>query len=46
LEVHTDLIAGRYLAIGLDNDQRMYDFSVERSERDYSPGALRRSGVR
>jgi hypothetical protein len=46
LEVHTDLIAGRYLAIGLDNKMPMYDFSIKRSERDYSPAALRRSGVR
>jgi hypothetical protein len=46
LEVHTDLQAGRYLAIGLDNDMPMYDFSIERTDRDYSPGALRRSGVR
>jgi hypothetical protein len=46
LEVHFDLVAGRYLAIGLDNDMPMYDFSIERTERDYSPGALRRSGVR
>jgi hypothetical protein len=46
LEVHTDLIAGRYLAVGLDNNRPMYDFTIERTERDYSPGALRRSGVR
>jgi len=46
LEVHTDLVAGRYLAIGLDNDKPMYDFSIKRTERDYSQGALRRSGVR
>ncbi len=46
LEVHTDLIAGRYLAIGLDNDQPMYDFSIQRDERDYSPAALRRSGIK
>lgn len=46
LEVHTDLVAGRYLAIGLDNDKPMYDFTIERTERNYSPGALRRSGVR
>ena len=46
LEVHTDLVAGRYLAIGIDNDQPMYDFSIQRNERDYSPNALRSSGVR
>lgn len=46
LEVHTDLLAGRYLAIGLDNEGKMYDFSVKRSPADYSPDALRRAGVR
>ena len=46
LEVHTDLVAGRYLAIGIDNDQAMYDFSIKRDARDYSPNALRSSGIR
>lgn len=46
LEVHTDLQAGRYLAIGLDNEGRMYDFNIKRSSADYSPDALRREGVR
>ncbi len=47
LEVHTDLQAGRYLAIGLDNEEeKMYDFSIERTLNDYTPMALRRSGVR
>ena len=46
LEVHTDLQAGRYLAIGLDNETDMYDFSIERSLEDYTPAALRRAGVR
>jgi hypothetical protein len=46
LEVHTDLVAGRYLAIGIDNDQPMYDFSIKRDARDYSPNSLRSSGIR
>lgn len=46
LEVHTDLQAGRYLAIGLDNEGRMYDFTIKRTAADYSPDALRREGVR
>ena len=46
LEVHTDLQAGRYLAIGLDNEEKMYDFSIERDPGDYSPDSLRRSGIR
>ncbi|MBP9913805.1 MAG: DUF1329 domain-containing protein [Opitutaceae bacterium] len=46
LEVHTDLLAGRYLAIGLDNEGPMYDFNIKRTPADYSPDALRRQGVR
>ena len=46
LEVHTDLQAGRYLAMGLDNQSRMYDFRIERTLEDYTPAALRRSGIR
>jgi len=46
LEVHTDLQAGRYLAIGLDNENKMYDFSIERKPGDYSPDSLRRAGIR
>jgi hypothetical protein len=46
LEVHTDLQAGRYLAIGLDNEYGMYSFDIERSMDDYTPAALRREGVR
>lgn len=46
LEVHTDLQAGRYLAIGLDNETRMYDFGIKRSAADYTPAALSREGVR
>jgi len=46
LEVHTDLIAGRYVAIGLDNENKMYDYTLKRTPQDYSPGALRQDGVR
>ena len=46
LEVHTDLIAGRYLAIGLDNEKAMYDFSITRTPQDYTPSTLRQEGVR
>jgi len=46
LEVHTDLAAGRYLAIGLDNQNKMYDFSLKRTPQDYTPARLRQSGVR
>jgi hypothetical protein len=46
LEVHTDLQAGRYLAIGLDNEFKMYDFSIKISAEDFTPAALRRAGRR
>jgi len=46
LEVHTDLIAGRYLAIGLDNQNKMYDFTLKRTPQDYTPSTLRQEGVR
>lgn len=46
LEVHTDLQSGRYLAVGLDNEQRMYDFGIKRTPGDYSPDSLRRAGLR
>jgi len=46
LEVHTDLQAGRYIAIGLDNEDRMYNFDLQRNEADYSTSALRREGRR
>jgi len=46
LEVHTDLIAGRYLAFGLDNERPMYEFSVKRTPQDYTPATLRQEGVR
>ena len=46
LEVHTDLQAGRYLAIGLDNESSMYDFDIKRTIEDYTPAALRREGKR
>lgn len=46
LEAHYDLQSGRYLALGLDNESTMYDFDIERSDKDFSPGALRRAGRR
>jgi hypothetical protein len=46
LEVHVDLQAGRYLAFGLDNEGKMYDFSAKRTPADYTPAALSREGTR
>jgi hypothetical protein len=48
LETSHDLISGRHLPIGLGNElsgyQYHWDYKVQ--ERDYTPAALRRSGVR
>jgi hypothetical protein len=46
LEVHTDLQAGRYLAIGLNSEHPPYQFDIKRTLDDYTPAALRRSGKR
>jgi len=46
LEVHTDLQAGRYLAIGLNSEFPAYNFDIKRSLEDYTPAALRRAGKR
>jgi hypothetical protein len=46
LEVTTDLQAGRYVAFGLDNESKIYDFSIKRSLDDFTPAALRREGRR
>ena len=46
LEVHTDLQAGRYLAIGMDNESIPYNFNVKFSDSEFTPAALRREGRR
>ena len=46
LEVFHDLQSRRYLAIGLDNEGRMYDFGVDLKASEFTPSALRRSGIR
>lgn len=47
LEVLYDLLSGRYLALGLTNEEpRPYQFGAERQSRDYTPAALRRAGTR
>jgi hypothetical protein len=46
LEVHIDLQNGRYLAVGLDNENAMYDFTIKRTPADYTPDSLRREGLR
>ena len=41
-----DLNTRRYIAIGLDNEDKMYDFSVQLTDNDFTPAALRREGTR
>jgi hypothetical protein len=44
LEAYYDLDSRRYIAIGLDNQEDMYDFQTEQQDRLYTPAALRREG--
>lgn len=47
LELVMDLSNGRYLALGLDNEEpRTYDFNIKRTTADYQPSMLQRRGVR
>ena len=46
LEVHYDLQNGRYLAIGLNNQERPERFNIEMNKREFTPDALRRRGRR
>jgi hypothetical protein len=46
LEVHTDLKAGRYLAYGLNNEDKMYQFNIKRTVQDFTPNNLRTEGIR
>lgn len=46
VEVHTDLLAGRYIALGLDNEEKMYDFSIKPTAQDFTPASLRMEGIR
>ncbi|WP_172656531.1 DUF1329 domain-containing protein [Catenovulum maritimum] len=46
MDVYHDLNSRRYLALGLDNNEKMYDFGVQLKESDFTPQALRRSGLR
>jgi hypothetical protein len=46
LDVYHDLNSRRYLAIGLDNEESMYDFTIELDDREFTPQALRREGKR
>jgi hypothetical protein len=46
VEVHTDLLAGRYIALGMDNEEKMYDFTIKRTPQDFTPASLRMEGIR
>ena len=46
LETHHDLQAGRYLALGLDNEFPMCTYDIAFKSRDFNPSALRRAGRR
>ena len=46
LEVHHDLQAGRYLALGLDNEFPMCAYDIKFKARDFKPSSLRRAGRR
>jgi len=47
LELVMDLSNGRYLALGLQNEEgRSYDFTIKRTPTDYQPSTLQRRGVR
>nr|WP_288454341.1 DUF1329 domain-containing protein [uncultured Pseudomonas sp.] len=47
VEVIHDLLSGRYLALGLKNEEKQaYEFDYPAKESDYTPAALRQSGVR
>jgi hypothetical protein len=47
LELVMDLSNGRYLALGLQNEEpKSYDFSIKRTPADYQPAVLERRGIR
>lgn len=47
LETLYDLVAGRYLVMGMNNQERAdYDYNHRASANDFTPAALRQAGVR
>ena len=47
VEEHIDLQSGRYLTLGMNNEEdRTYEFGLDRSSSDYKPSSLRREGRR
>jgi mannose-6-phosphate isomerase-like protein (cupin superfamily) len=46
-EIHLDLQSGRYIIIGMTNEEgQPYQFNEPLSEKDFTPSAIRRQGVR
>lgn len=43
LDVYYDLNSRRYIAIGLDNQETMYNFQKEMSSRDFSTSSMKRN---
>jgi hypothetical protein len=46
LDVFHDFQSRRYMAMGLDNESKMYRFGVELKDKSFTPSALRRDGKR
>ena len=47
VETLYDLQSGRYLALGMNNEEkRSYEFGADASSNEFTPAALRRAGVR
>ena len=47
VETLYDLLSGRYLALGMKNEEKQaYEFGFQAKESDYTPAALRQAGVR
>jgi len=47
VEALYDLIAGRYIALGMKNEEkRSFEFNIDAKAGDYTPAALRSTGVR
>ncbi len=41
-----DIISGRYIAIGMSNEEKPHEYGYRASARDFTPAALRNAGVR
>ncbi|MCW3150840.1 DUF1329 domain-containing protein [Stutzerimonas stutzeri] len=41
-----DIISGRYISIGMSNEEKPHEYGYKASARDFTPAALRNAGVR